>query len=203
MIWTWYTIDLPRLTRIPKKAKWSGALYIHYGADDPQLLCDVELKDHSDPKDTNKMTLQLLLGPMKSLNIAKLLHAPFLWSLYQASRRVQQYAKLVEADIKDRPKLQALCETMLTQNKVMSWNEFLRSFHWGKLSIVCICSTLSGWRGTWSVIGLPGEWTNGLRSSGARTAQSTWRFIGRLFAMGIDWLQGHSTRRTGRKQSQK
>jgi len=82
-----------RKTRIPKKWKWVGDLFIDTALDHAEILCTVTLSDSTDPPQ-NGLRFSIMLSSMDSIRIQSRLNVGELDMMLSACGPVQQLAKL-------------------------------------------------------------------------------------------------------------
>ena len=79
-------------SRIPKKWKWAGDIFVDVNPDRAERLCSATLSEPSDPR-PGGLRLSILLGSVDSLRLAKLYNVHDLYLLLRACDTVQQFAK--------------------------------------------------------------------------------------------------------------
>ncbi|KAH7914492.1 hypothetical protein BJ138DRAFT_386616 [Hygrophoropsis aurantiaca] len=102
--------------RIPKKFKWSGELFTDTASGLAERLCEVAMKDPSDPKDG--VRISLLVSPLDSLRIHKLYTIPQLNAVFRACDGAKQFAKMGPASEKDSEAVTLFTRHMLTKRQV-------------------------------------------------------------------------------------
>jgi hypothetical protein len=80
-------------TRIPKKWKWVGDLFLDTSPDHTEKICSVVLSDPTDAPH-NSLRFSIVLASVDSLRIKKRLHIGDLCAMLSACGPVQQLVKL-------------------------------------------------------------------------------------------------------------
>lgn len=104
-------------TRIPKKWKWTGDLFIDTG-DHAERVCSVILSDATDPTQTTGLRLSFIFSSLDSIRFDKLLNVPDLDCILPASGPVQQLARISAESSKDDTSINNLATVMEKMQQV-------------------------------------------------------------------------------------
>jgi hypothetical protein len=106
-----------RKSRIPKKWKWVGDLFVDTAPNHAEKLCAVTLSDSTDPLQ-NGLRFSIMLPSVDSLRIKKRLHVCELDAVLYACGPVQQLAKVSAEDASCADRLNHLMIYMNLQQQV-------------------------------------------------------------------------------------
>jgi len=106
-----------RKSRIPKKWKWVGDLFVDTAPEYAEKLCTVTLSDSTDPLQ-NGLRFSIMLSLVDSVRITKRLNVGELDAVLYACGPVQQLAKLSAEDTSCADKLNHLMIYMNLQQQV-------------------------------------------------------------------------------------
>jgi hypothetical protein len=104
-------------SRIPKKWKWVGDLFVDTAPDHAEKLCTVTLSDSTDPLQ-NGLRFSIMLSSVDSVRIKKRLNVCELDAVLYACGPVQQLAKVGAEDASDADRLNHLMIYMNLQQQV-------------------------------------------------------------------------------------
>ncbi|CAL1696456.1 unnamed protein product [Somion occarium] len=107
------------MSRIPKKWKWTGELYMDTGHDMATKLCSITLSDPTEPKPQG-LRLNICLSTADSIRFKKLHDAPDLPTMLQASEPVQQFCRVTHKEAEDLNALKTL-QTYMTKKRMFTY----------------------------------------------------------------------------------
>lgn len=102
-------------SRIPKKWKWSGDLFMNTTPDNAEKLCTVVLSDATDSPLDN-LRFSVLFSSMDSIRFTRLLNVGDLAAIQPSCKPVQQLAKLVAENSSDEHVVGSLA-TFMDKNR--------------------------------------------------------------------------------------
>ena len=127
-------------TRIPKKWKWVGDLFLDTAPDHAEKLCSVTLSDPTDAPQ-NGFRLSIMFSSMDSLQIKRRICIGELDAMLSACGPVQQLAKLGPENISHEHTLNHVATYMDRQQQVSQ--HFVCAWVLLTLSAGCNCTPLS------------------------------------------------------------
>ncbi|KAI0076249.1 hypothetical protein K474DRAFT_1282466 [Panus rudis PR-1116 ss-1] len=99
----------PVLTRIPKKWKWSGELFMTVAHDKTEKMCNIILSEPTEPRPMG-LRLNICLDQVKSIQLQKLHVISDLNMVLLACAPVQQFCKITPQETQDADGLRTLDE---------------------------------------------------------------------------------------------
>lgn len=122
MLYQWMIFSSDLASRIPKKWKWSGDLFITTSESKTELLCAVNITDPSGTSNTSH--INLLLSLLDSLRISKLHSIMDLSPLIRACGKSQYFGILESNEPSEEPLIHGL-KHHLTNEGLVSYLDLL------------------------------------------------------------------------------
>ncbi|KAK7694392.1 hypothetical protein QCA50_001578 [Cerrena zonata] len=112
-------VQNPMASRIPKKWKWSGELYMDTNEDSATKLCNISLTEPTEPR-PGGLRINLCLTSTDSLRFKKLHNVWDLSTMLQASEAVQQFCRVIPKESDDADPLKTL-HTYMIKNELFTY----------------------------------------------------------------------------------